>query len=223
MEKNKVKYLILDFGKVLARPSSGNWFITPNFYKILKKDKINLNEFEDCTIKLNNLISMKMETELEEYEAFTKFYCEILMHMKYTENVDDMAKKLSNDFVYNDKKYTMYEDTKENLKRLSQKYKLILLSDNWPCAFRIMKNLGIDQYFDKLYISSVYDCQKKDGILFDYPIKDYNIKPGEAIFVDDNEELVDIANEKGLKSIIMDREGTIKESKYRKIYSLNEL
>ena len=29
----KAKYLILDFGKVLAYPVTGDWFIIPSFYK----------------------------------------------------------------------------------------------------------------------------------------------------------------------------------------------
>ena len=40
--KDKTKYLILDFGLVLGKPKTGNWFITPNFYEIIGKNKIDL-------------------------------------------------------------------------------------------------------------------------------------------------------------------------------------
>lgn len=31
----KYKYIILDFGKVLAGPTTGDWFITPKFEKVI--------------------------------------------------------------------------------------------------------------------------------------------------------------------------------------------
>ena len=34
------KYLILDFGKVLAYPKTGDWFITPLFLELIDMDKI---------------------------------------------------------------------------------------------------------------------------------------------------------------------------------------
>lgn len=33
------KYIILDFGLVLGKPKTGEWFITPNFFEILETEK----------------------------------------------------------------------------------------------------------------------------------------------------------------------------------------
>ena len=62
-----------------------------------------------------------------------------------------------------------------------------MLSDNWPCVIPYMKENKIYHYFDKIYVSSIYGVEKKDKVFFDYPLKDFNIKPGEALFIDDNE------------------------------------
>lgn len=35
-----IKYLILDFGKVLAYPTTGNWSITPKFIELVDLKKI---------------------------------------------------------------------------------------------------------------------------------------------------------------------------------------
>ena len=86
-----------------------------------------------------------------------------------------------------------------------------------------MKNRGIDKYFDKLYISSVYQEVKKDGIFFDRVINDYKIKKGQALFVDDNELLLDVAITRGLDVRLMNREGNINKSKYKIINNLNEI
>ena len=45
---NKIKYIILDFGNVLAYPVTGNWFITPDFWN-------DLNDYYiDKDLLLNN-------------------------------------------------------------------------------------------------------------------------------------------------------------------------
>ncbi len=46
---------------------------------------------------------------------------------------------------------------------------------------------------------------------------------GNAIFIDDNEKLLKIAEEKGLNATLTDREGKTKDSKYRIINSLKEM
>ena len=73
-----------------------------------------------------------------------------------------------------------------------------------------------------MYISSIYGTKKEYGDFFDYPIKDFNIEPSEAIFVDDNEKLLDVAIKKGFNVRLMDRENT-EFSKYNKINNLFEL
>ena len=78
-------------------------------------------------------------------------------------------------------------------------------------------------YFDNIYISSIYGVEKKDKVFFDYPIKDLNIKPGEALFIDDNEINLDMAKEKGFDVMLMDRGNKIKESKYKIINNLTNI
>ena len=94
-----------------------------------------------------------------------------------------------------------------------------MLSDNWPCVINYMKDNNILDFFDKIYISSIYGVEKKDKVFFDYPINDYCIKPGEAMFIDDNESNLDIAKDKGLDVLLMDRYGDAK-SKHNIIHDL---
>lgn len=218
---NNKKYIILDYGKVLADTVTENWFITPNFYNILKTDKIDMDKFSNALIKADSFIASKMTNEEEELKAFSEVYYCIINELGYKSR--ELANKIAFDFVYNDKKHKLYNDVKSNLERLSKKYTLIMLSDNWPCVYRLMKNWDIDRYFSKIYVSSVYNSQKRNGVFFDYPIKDFNIKEGEAVFIDDNVELLKIAQEKGLQSILMDRENKIRECGFKIIRSLNEL
>lgn len=217
---NKIKYIILDFGKVLAYPITGNWFITPDFWDDLTdyyidKDLL-LNNFKKYSYILND----KILTEREEYEMFYSFYNNVLSDFYVNEKT---ICKIASDFVYSNNKYNFYDDVVDCLLILKNSYKLILLSDNWPCMYRILKNKGIDKYFEGIYSSSDYGKKKEDGVLFDYTINDFNIKDGEAIFIDDNESLLDIACSKGLIVKYMDREKEVLTSKYKIIHDLNNI
>ena len=174
----KVKYLVLDFGKVLAYPVSGNWFITPNFYKYVDKNKIKI---EDLKIAFNQNAGKEigdiLENEKEEIEMFKNFYKKAFKQIKYeNKNIDDISLNCAIDFVKNNDKYKLYDDTYLSLEKLSKKYKLICLSDNWPSGRRYMKDLKIYDLFEKVYISSDYGYTKKELLLFDHPIKDFDIK-----------------------------------------------
>lgn len=222
--KDKTKYLILDFGLVLGKPKTGNWFITPNFYEIIGKNKIDLKRLNVLFNKYNENISKKIITKEEEYKAFKEFYLNILNELKIVKNEEETAEKLAEDFVYNEDKYIMYDDVYKFLEKQSQKYILILLSDNWPCVYAILKNWGIDKFFTKIYISSEYPGLKKDGLLFDYAMNEFKIKKDEAIFVDDNPELLEVADKKKLIPVLMDRTNLHKDySKYKRIQNLEEI
>lgn len=221
--ENNIKYLIFDFGDVLGYPLMKNWFITPNFYKIIGTNIIDMDKFNYLKIKYNFMVSGKIDNEKEEFEYFVEFYKKVLKEMNISSNnelICKYAQEIAYDFVYNEDKVVLYSDTKQGLEKLANKYKLILLSDNWPCVFKMLKKWDIEKYFDKIYISSIYNCLKRDKVFFDFPINEYNIKENEAVFIDDNINLLEIAEEKGLIPILMDRSKSITDCKYRIINEL---
>lgn len=218
------EYIILDFGLVLGKPKTGEWFITPNFFRILGTEKIDLKKLKFLFNKFNALISVKMTTREEEYESFKEFYYNVINEQNIVGNPKDQAEKLAQDFVYNEDKYVMYDDVYDFLSEASKENKLILLSDNWPCVYNILKRWNIYDFFTKLYISSEYCELKKDGKFFDRPINEFGIKENEAIFVDDNPDLLDVAVKKKLSPILMDRANNYRQfNKYRRITKLNEV
>ena len=217
------KYLILDFGKVIAGPTTGDWFMTPKFLELIDVNKLNIYKFNRAKKKYEHLLSSKLLTQEEEYEMFIKFYDGILSESSYPDYNMNLAKEIAYDFTYNYTKYTLYEDVYKELDILKEKYILIMLTDNWPCVDLYLKHYKLDTYFDKIYISSIYGCQKDQGTFFDFPIKDYNIKKGEALFIDDNEINLYEASIRNLDVLLMDREKEIKKSKYKVINNLFDL
>jgi len=220
---NSIKYLILDFGKVLVKPTTGHWFITPKFLELFDINKIDINEFNTATNMFDNILDRKVTTESEEYDMFFEFYNSVLKTINYPNYTEDDITSLAFDMTYGSSKYTLYDDTIESLEKLSSKYKLIMLTDNWPCVLRIIEQYDIAKYFDRVYVSSIYDCKKQDGIFFDYPINDYNIQNGEALYIDDNDKLLTIGESKGLEVMLMDRENKNPEVSHKIIHSLEEL
>lgn len=218
-----IKYVILDFGKVIAYPTTGNWDMTPKFLELIDIDKLNIKKFKMIRKKHEHILSEKITTLEEENDMFTRFYDNILSECNYPNYSKELAKQIAYDRTYNFDKYRLYNNIKEELINLKKKYVLILLSDNWPCVIPYMKHYGIYDLFDKIYVSSIYGVEKKDKVFFDYPTQDFNIKNKEAIFVDDNESLLDIAKEKGLIVRLMDRENKVLNSKHKIINNLTKI
>lgn len=217
------KYIVLDFGNVLVTPTTGDWHITPKFLELIDINKIDMDKYNEMLKKYSYLLSEKLLTQEEEYDMFIRFYDNILSNIDYPNYNKEIVKEIAYDRTYNNTKYTLCNNIINELTELKKKYKLLMLSDNWPCVIPYMKDTGLYDFFDKLYISSVYHALKKDGVFFDYPIKDYNIKPHEALFIDDKEELLDIAKEKGFDCMLMDRYKKTKNSKYKIINDLMNL
>ena len=219
----KYKYIILDFGGVLVTPTTGSWDITPKFLELLDIDKINMDKFNDAKSKFNHLLGEKLLTQEEEYDMFLRYYDGILSNIDYPDYNKNIAEQIAYDRTYKNSKYSICDNIHNELKKLKEKYTLLMLTDNWPCVVPYMKDYDLYDYFDKIYISSVYGSEKKDKVFFDYLIKDYNIKPGEALFIDDTEINLDVAKEKKLDVLIMDRYNKDIESKYKVIHDLIDI
>lgn len=219
-----IKYLILDMGKVLVEPASGDWLVTNEFLKNVDIEKINKDQLKDAIKSCHYLLDGKAENLEEEYKIIMEFYKTVFQKIDYN-IAEEKLERIVNNFVYDedDSKYLLYKNVKEDLEKLSKKYTILMLSDNWPCAFNYLKKHNIDQYFTKIYISSIYGKRKQDKVLFDYPIKEFKIRENEALFIDDNEELLDIAVEKGLLVLQMDRNNVLKTSKHQIIHDFSDL
>lgn len=211
------KYVVLDFGGVLAKPTSGNWFVTPEIIRTVKKEKV--KDLMEAASSYNEIISRPLRTEDEEYEMFYEYYQELFQKINYSVP-DTLLKHFAADTTYSSEKCTFYDGIKEELAMLESEYTLLLLSDNWPCGMRILKEGNLIQYFKRIYISSIYGTVKKDGTFFEYPIHDFNIKENEAIFIDDNETLLEVGETYGFQGMLMDRSEKVKTSKYKILKNL---
>ena len=84
------KYIILDFGKVIAGPTTGHWDITPKFLELIDINKIDMEKFNILRKKYQDILSEKVINLEEEYNMFFRFYDGILSGLNYSK---DFAKK----------------------------------------------------------------------------------------------------------------------------------
>lgn len=224
-----IKNLVFDFGRVLAYPATGNWFITPEtknilgalrFFKLMHSSKTP-TAFRNSCRYLDSI--HLLHTEEEEIEQFTEFYKRALAEIGIKDKNETLSLKLAQDVTLNDNKVVIYDDVLPCFEELKSKYSISVLSDTWPSLRRVLKNYGVSQYLSGIVLSCDYNEQKSGTKLFEIAIKEWNILPEETVFVDDSESNLDNASKVGFSCILMDRTGKKKESKYPIVYDLNDL
>ena len=228
MEMNGIKAILFDSGRTLNIPSTGHWFITPNFKYIVTNLKFIYTEkqLDNAMTKACEHINkiLLVESEEHEFSMFKEFYEIVLREIKYPSINNDIIELLARDNVYNDEKFLFFDDVEPSLMKLKGKYLLGVVSDTWPSLERVFINKNLKQYFSTSIMSSVYGSYKAEKTLFKIAIEELNIKPQEAIFVDDSESNLVAAEEFGMIPILIDRYDTQDlNSKYPIIRSLDEL
>lgn len=224
-----IKNLVFDFGRVLAYPATGNWFITPEtknilgalrFFKLIHSSKTP-TAFRNSCRYLDSI--HLLHTEEEEIEQFTEFYKRAFAEIGIKNKNETLSLKLAQDVTLNDNKVVIYDDVLPCFEELKSEYSISVLSDTWPSLRRVLKNYGVSQYLSGIVLSCDYNEQKSGTKLFEIAIKEWNILPEETVFVDDSESNLDNASKVGFSCILMDRTGKKKESKYPIVYDLNDL
>ena len=217
-----MQYVFLDFGKVICYPATGEWFITPYLEKFIKDKKLNRQDILDSISLFGNILDRKYDSMEDEVVMFHDFYKGIFEHLNYDVSEDELD-YIANDITFSTTKYKVFDGIREELERLSKRYKLLLLTDNWPCGEYLMHIWGLNEFFQKMYISSYYGVKKDNKKFFKIPMKEFNLKKENIIFVDDGDVPLETAMSLGIKVYKMDRFNNIKEDKYDVIHSLDEI
>ena len=125
MEIKGIKAILFDSGRTLNIPSTGHWFITPNFLKIVTNSKFVYTEkqLDDAMIKACEHINkiLVVETEEHEFSMFKGFYEIVLKEIKYPNINNEIIELLARDNVYNDEKFLFFDDVEPSLMKLKEK------------------------------------------------------------------------------------------------------
>jgi putative hydrolase of the HAD superfamily len=216
IDTKNIKAILFDSGRVLNKPRTGHWFMPPNFFKYVDK-----NKFENLDLDLIEKAFNKGDkyfhshplilTEIEELEHFVEFYSIFAKELPALGVSSDYILEIARDTVYNDEKFEFFQDVFEVIPKLSKDYKLGVISDTWPSLERVFKNVGLRAYFSSFVMSSVLGVLKPHELMFNTALSQLNIKPEEAIFIDDNIVNVKAAIKLGMQGIVILRGDKLKE------------
>ncbi|MEI9913799.1 MAG: HAD family phosphatase [Candidatus Saccharibacteria bacterium] len=97
---------------------------------------------------------------------------------------------------------SLNEELLAKILELKKKYKIALLSNASSSHLRdLMIKAGIDVLFDQIIISSEVGHIKPSKKIFEYALSKLDVKPNEAVFIDDNESFCNAASELGIESV----------------------
>ena len=135
-----IKYLILDMGKVLIEPASGNWLVTNEFLKNVDISKINKDKLKEAIKSSRYLLNGKAQNLEEEYKIIMEFYKTVFQKINYNITKEKLE-NIVNNFVYDedDSKYILYKNVKEDLEKLSKKYTILIIQ----CKSKKINRKGI--------------------------------------------------------------------------------
>ncbi|MCM1319997.1 MAG: HAD family hydrolase [Muribaculaceae bacterium] len=77
-------------------------------------------------------------------------------------------------------------ETKPVLKQLHKRYPMVLVSNFYGNVQAVLKDFGIDQYFDKIIESAVVGIRKPDPRIFELGVQALNMKPEHVLVVGDS-------------------------------------
>ena len=89
------------------------------------------------------------------------------------------------------------------VKKLKQaSIRVAILSDQTKWLDEFAKKHGFFQLFERIFNSYYLGMCKRDLALFDYVVAEMRVKPEEALLIDDNQENIERAKQRGLQGIL---------------------
>ena len=124
------------------------------------------------------------------------------------------------------KSLNMFEEVPKTLKALKKKnYKLAILSNGTPSLLNeLVKSNKLENIFDDLFSIEEVGIYKPDSKVYDLPIKKYNVKKNEVIFLSANTWDVSGGGNYGYNAIWVNRNKDIFDNlDYKPIYQIDNL
>lgn len=181
-----IKVIAFDFGGVLG-PDADDWSDT--FKQIPKLTGLT----ESALQNLFNLHWPKLKVGKKSMKTFWQF---VAKESPKEINPNKLRE------IYNKSIYVKKEVLKL-IGDLRKKYKVILLANDSDDDYMIKtKKLKLNKVFDKLYYSSQLGTSKPDKEIFEYVLKDQKVSPGEALFIDNQENNIKTGGALKINSIL---------------------
>jgi len=167
---------------------------------------LTIEKFAHYTDNTPNLI---IDSWRDNFELFSQYEIGAITHPQFISGIQKMYQDISEDKI-NEAWCAMLLDLPferlEMLKRLKQKYNLVLLSNtnhqHIESFNQILDNAGIDdfhQHFHQVYYSYEIGLRKPEAEVFEFVLEQHNFEPDQTMFIDDSIENCDAAEALGMQ------------------------
>ncbi len=178
-----IKNIIFDLGDIFI-----------NIDEKMANNELKTNNLDNSFKEIED-INKQFEKGLISVEDFKKFY-----KMLFIDKTEDELIKLWNSILIDFPVHRL-----SFLESIPNKYRLFLLSNTNELHVAYFKDqVGYDFYsrfancFEKVYYSNEINLRKPDLEVFQYILKENNLKKDETLFIDDKVENTDAAKKLGL-------------------------
>ncbi len=225
----KIRAIFFDAGGTLFRPfpSVGEIYAkTASPFRAKCDPKVLEIEFHSAWKRRGGLSSLGAETnEKKERDWWHSLVREVFNSHGGIPRFDEFFAVLHRSFEEKHL-WEIYPEVLEVLTYLRKKGVTLGVVSNWDLRLpRLVRNLGLEPYFDFLLSSSVCGATKPSAKIFKEALKQAGVLPGEAIHVGDTyEEDFVGADRLGIRALLLDRNGNGNSvPPEARIHSLTEL
>lgn len=121
--------------------------------------------------------------------------------------------------------WALFDDAETALKGLKGRGLILVMISNFDSrVLKIVRGLGIADYFDSVFISSSAGFAKPAAGIFQLALERHSIAPHEAVHVGDSPETdIEGALNAGVRPVLLDRNGGLESDGITRIRGLGEL
>ena len=221
------KVLFFDVGYTLDMPASGDWMFTKRFLEetgteLKTRGSGEISRARDAALRF--LAGEHLVTTVEaEIDQFYRYYSMISDDLDLA-LTDEQRRLIARDRACNMENYIPYPGVQEVLAKLSERYKLGVISDTWPSIEQQLEYIGVARYFSFTTFSCYVGTFKPDPRMYRDALAKSGASAEETAFIDDSVYNLDGAAEMGIFPILIAANpASDVETTYLKIRDLREL
>ena len=221
------RVLFFDVGYTLDLPASGDWMFTKRFLEeagdvLKKRGNSEISRARDTALRYlaENHLVQTVEAEIGQ---FYRYYSIISDELDLALS-EAQRKLIARDRACNMENYIPYPGVREVLEKLSERYRLGVISDTWPSIEPQLEYIGVSRYFSFMTCSCYLGVFKPDARMYMDALARSGAPAKETAFIDDSVHNLDGAAALGITPILIaaNPESDV-ETPYLKIHDLREL
>lgn len=198
-----LKAIIFDSSMVLSYPRTGNWYLSPTFFRHIDRRVFSKHTshqlqkgFAQGSLYVEDHLSASNIDD--EIEIFSEFYRILLSYLPLLQISENTIRQIAVDFVSDSKRNRFYRDVYSVIPELRKMYKLAVIADGWPSWEDTYAKAGLRDYFSSFVLSCHTGVLKPSRKTFDTALEEMSVLADEVLYVDDSLMNCQVAESMGM-------------------------